>query len=146
MTLTPLARDLAWPSRSRHYARTWPLSSWTMQGQPKLTWKLYSMTWGNAWSNDVNAVWNKCPSLTSGCLKSLRLDNVVNILFRPATHEVSKFHISGLLLGESTESTGRFPSQMASNAESVLMPWRHFLKGRVACGPPRLQCRIWGNA
>ena len=51
-------------------------------------------------------------------------DCLLNRLFRRRSKKTSKFLVTGLCAGNSPE-TGEFPPQMASNAESVSIWWRH---------------------
>ena len=49
---------------------------------------------------------------------------LLNRLFRRGSKKTSKLRVTGLCVGNSTE-TGAFPAQMASNAENVSIWWRH---------------------
>ena len=51
-------------------------------------------------------------------------DCLLNRLFRRRSKETSKPRVTGLCVGNSSE-TGEFPAQMASNAEKVSISWRH---------------------
>ena len=51
-------------------------------------------------------------------------DCLLNRLFRRKSKKTSKFHVNGLCVGDSPV-TGEFPVQMASNAETVSIWWRH---------------------
>ena len=53
-----------------------------------------------------------------------RLDGLHNRLFRSRSQKTSKLCVTGLCEGNSPV-TGEFPAQMASNAENVLISWRH---------------------
>ena len=61
-----------------------------------------------------------------------RRDNcLLNRLFKCRSKKTSKFHVTGLCVGNSPV-TGEFPAQKASNAENVSIWWRHH--GRL-CHP-----------
>ena len=49
----------------------------------------------------------------------------LNRLFRLRSKKTSKLHVTGLCVGNSLEAS-EFPAQMASNAESVSIWWRHY--------------------
>ena len=51
-------------------------------------------------------------------------DCLLSRLFRRRSKKISKLRVTGLCVGNSPE-TGEFPAQMASNAENVLIWWRH---------------------
>ena len=51
-------------------------------------------------------------------------DCLLNRLFRRRSKKISKLRVTGLCAGNSP-GTGEFPAQMASNAENVLIWWRH---------------------
>ena len=51
-------------------------------------------------------------------------DCLLNRLFRCRSKKTSKLCVAGLCVGNSPES-GKFPAQMASNAENVSIWWRH---------------------
>ena len=58
------------------------------------------------------------------CLKLLWLDCLFNNLFWPTTNNTWWLYIAVPLWGETT-NTGGFPTQRASNVESVSMSWYH---------------------
>ena len=49
---------------------------------------------------------------------------LLNRFFRCRSKKTSKLHVTGLCAGNSPV-TGEFPAQVASNAENVLICWRH---------------------
>ena len=49
---------------------------------------------------------------------------IFNCLFRRRSKKTSKLRVTGLCVGKSPE-TGKFPAQMASDAENVSIWWRH---------------------
>ena len=51
-------------------------------------------------------------------------DCLLNCLFRRRSKKISKLRVTGFCAGNSPE-TGEFPAQMASNAETVSIWWRH---------------------
>ena len=51
-------------------------------------------------------------------------DCFLNRLFRHRSKKTSKLRVTGLCAGNSPEA-GKFPAQMASNAENVSIRWRH---------------------
>ena len=59
-----------------------------------------------------------------------RLDCLLNRLFRRRSKKTSKHRVTGLCVGNSPV-TGEFPTQRASNAESVSIWWRHH--GYIDC-------------
>ena len=66
---------------------------------------------------------NGCDSVSNHQLRCCLL----NRLFRSRSKETSKLRVTGLCEGNSP-GTGEFPAQMASNAESVSIWWRHHEK------------------
>ena len=54
-------------------------------------------------------------------------DCLLSCLFGCRSRKTSKLHITGLCAGNS-QGTGEFPAQMASNAESVSIWWRHYVQ------------------
>ena len=61
-------------------------------------------------------------------------DCLLNRLFRRRSQKILKLRVSGLCEGNSPV-TGEFPAQMASNAETVSIWWRHhamLVKGFIA--------------
>ena len=61
-------------------------------------------------------------------------DCLPNRLFRRRSMKTSKLRVTGLCVGNSP-GTGEFPTQMASNAESVSIWWRHHAIGEYNSGP-----------
>ena len=59
-----------------------------------------------------------------GVLNTWRLDCLLKRLFRRRSKKTSKLRVAGLFDGNQPV-TGWFPSQRASNAESVCIWWRH---------------------
>ena len=59
-----------------------------------------------------------------GASNQLRLDRLLNRLFRRRSKKTHKLRVTGLCEGNSPV-TGDFPAQMASNAEIVSIWWRH---------------------
>ena len=53
-------------------------------------------------------------------------DCLINDLFRHRWKRASKLHVTGLCEGNSPV-TGKFPAQRASNAENVVIWWRHHI-------------------
>ena len=51
-------------------------------------------------------------------------DCLLNRLFRRRSKKASKLRVTGLCVGNSP-GTGKFPAQMASNAENISIWWRH---------------------
>ena len=49
---------------------------------------------------------------------------LLNLLFEHRSKKTPKLRVTGLCAGNSPE-TGKFPAQMASNAENVSIWWRH---------------------
>ena len=70
---------------------------------------------------------NEC----NGVSNHRRLDCLLNCLFMRRSKRTSKLRVTGLcegnlpVLGEFPAVTGEFPSQRASNAETVSIWWRH---------------------
>ena len=60
----------------------------------------------------------------NGVSVHLRLDGLVNRLFRPRRKKISKLCVTGLF-GWNSPVIGEFPSQKVSNKESVSIWWRH---------------------
>ena len=54
-------------------------------------------------------------------------DCLLSRLYRRRSKKISKLCVIGLCVGNSPE-TGKFPAQMASNAENVSIWWRHHVK------------------
>ena len=54
----------------------------------------------------------------------MRLDCLLNLLFRSRWKKTSKLHVTGLSAGNSLV-TCEFPAQSTSNAETVSIWWRH---------------------
>ena len=71
-------------------------------------------------------------------------DCLLNRLFRLRSKKTSKIRVTGLCAGNSPV-TGEFPSQRASNAESVSIVWRLMLCGAEMRTKPFLilLCLIW---
>ena len=61
-----------------------------------------------------------------GVLNQLRLDCLLNRLFRCRSIKTSKFRVTVLCAGNS-QVTGEFPTQRASNSENVSIWWRHHI-------------------
>ena len=59
-----------------------------------------------------------------GVSNHLRLDGLVNLLFRRRSKKTSKLRVNGLC-EENSPMTGEFPIQRASNAENASIWWRH---------------------
>ena len=59
-----------------------------------------------------------------GVSNHMRLDCLLNRLFRRRSKKISKLRLTGLCEGNSPV-TGGFPSQIANNAENVSIWWRH---------------------
>ena len=57
-------------------------------------------------------------------------DCSLNRSFRSRPKKISKFRVTGLRAGNSPV-TGEFPAQMASNAENVLIWWRHLVTRKI---------------
>ena len=92
-----------------------------------------SENFGAAWLRRVSLQWRH--NGRDGVSNHQPHHCLLNRLFRRRSKKTSKLHITGLCLGNSP-GTGEFPAQMASNAESVSIWWRHrvFLK----CWPPKM--------
>ena len=73
-------------------------------------------------------------------------DCLPNRLFRRRLKKTSKLRVTGLCVGN-TPVTGKFPTQMANNAENVSIWWRHHT-GRlsVAWRPHRSFFMVFENA
>ena len=71
---------------------------------------IYSLQWRH---NDHDSVSNHQPH-----------DCLLNRLFRRRSKKTSKLRATGLCAGNSP-GTGKFPAQMACNAEDVSIWWRH---------------------
>ena len=78
-----------------------------MMLEPEYSWKT---------SQPLECRHNGCDSQPHDCL--------LNRLLRRRSKETSKLSVTGLCVGNSP-GTGEFPAQMASNAESVSIWWRH---------------------
>ena len=83
--------------------------------EARLKWS-WSLQWRH---NDHDGVSNHQPH---GCL--------LNRLFRRRSKKTSKLRVTGLCVGNSP-GTGKFPAQMASNAENVSIWWRHHVLKRT---------------
>ena len=66
---------------------------------------------------------------------------LLNRLFGSRSKKTSKPRVTGLCAGNSP-GTGEFPAQMASDAETVSIWWRHHVVGFVVC-PMRTPGPIW---
>ena len=75
-----------------------------------MTWLIVSLHWRN---NGRDSVSNHQPH-----------DCLLNCLFRHRSKKTSKLRVTGLCVGNSP-GAGKFPAQMASNAENVSIWWRH---------------------
>ena len=69
---------------------------------------------------------------------------LLNRLFRRRSKETSKLRVTGLC-AENSPGTGEFSAQMASNAESVSIWWRHHDLTDTGAFVWSLQCQ-WSNA
>ena len=67
-----------------------------------------------------------------GVSKHQAHDCLLDRLFRGKSKKMSKLRVTGLCAGNSAV-TGKFPAQMASNAENVSIWWRHhgILESRI---------------
>ena len=59
-----------------------------------------------------------------GVSNHLRIECLLNCLFRWRSKKMSKFRVTDLCVGNSP-MTGEFPAQRASNAENAAIWWRH---------------------
>ena len=76
-------------------------------------------------------------------------DRLLNSLFTHRSKKTSKLRVTGLCAGN-LPVTGEFPAQMASNAETASIWWRHHVKACppwnpifVTHGSPRLWWVMW---
>ena len=82
----------------------------------------YDVTGGDAWFCAASLLWrhNGHDSVSN----HQPHDCLLNRLFRRKSKKISKLRVTSLSAGNSPE-TGKFPAQIASNAENVSIWWRH---------------------
>ena len=86
-------------------------------------WRRCWRYWPKSWQwrhNGHNGVSNHQPP-----------DCLLNRLFLRRSKKTSKLRVTGLCVGNSP-ATGEFPAQMASNAENVIIGWRHHVSRKIS--------------
>ena len=69
-------------------------------------------------------------------------DRLLNRLFRRRSRKTSKFHVTGLCVGNSPV-TGEFPAQKPSNAENIFIWWRHHDAVMVPLHKYQMPCTMY---
>ena len=96
------------------------LKDWSKSNSRSPDWLIFLLSLWKHWSTNVFSCWTQIVILLIRQLNCL-----FNSMFRLTTQKHLKLCITGPLLGESCSDQCGFPSQRASNVESITMWWHH---------------------